>query len=54
VAGYGRLSGADEDGTHRRPSEYLDLIANAIEQHDGRVVHYAGDAVLAEFVTVKP
>jgi adenylate cyclase len=52
VAGYSRLTGADEDGTHRRLSEYLDLIASAIGRHGGRVVHYAGDAVLAEFVTV--
>ena len=49
VAGYSRLTGADELGTHSRLSEYLDLIADLIGQHNGRVVHYAGDAVLAEF-----
>lgn len=49
VAGYSRLTGADELGTHQRLSEYLDLIADLIGQHDGRVVHYAGDAVLADF-----
>ncbi len=49
VAGYSRLTGTDEEGTHRRLSQYLDLIADQIEQHKGRVVHYAGDAVLAEF-----
>jgi adenylate cyclase len=52
VAGYSRLTGEDEEGTHRRLSAYLDLISGAIEQHEGRVVHYAGDAVLAEFGTV--
>lgn len=52
VTGYSRLTGADEDGTHRRLSEYLDLIASAITRQGGRVVHYAGDAVLAEFGTV--
>jgi len=52
VAGYSRLTGKDEEGTHRRLSEYLDLISNAIESHRGRVVHYAGDAVLADFATV--
>jgi adenylate cyclase len=49
VAGYSRLTGTDEVGTHRRLSEYLDLIADQIGQHNGRVVHYAGDAVLADF-----
>jgi len=52
VAGYSRLTGEDEEGTHRRLSEYLDLIRDAIEGHQGRVVHYAGDAVLADFGTV--
>ncbi len=52
VAGYSRLTGDDEEGTHRRLSEYLDLISAAIETHRGRVVHYAGDAVLADFATV--
>jgi adenylate cyclase len=52
VAGYSRLTGADEVGTHRRLSEYLDLIADLIVHHNGRVVHYAGDAVLADFETV--
>ena len=52
VAGYSRLTGEDEEGTHRRLSEYLDLISNAIAEHEGRVVHYAGDAVLADFGTV--
>lgn len=52
VAGYSRLTGEDEDATHRRLSRDLDLIGAAIEQHEGRVVHYAGDAVLAEFGTV--
>ncbi len=52
VAEYSRLTGEDEEGTHRRLSEYLDHISAAIEQHHGRVVHYAGDAVLADFETV--
>lgn len=52
VAEYSRLTGEDEEGTHHRLSEYLDHIAAAIEQHRGRVVHYAGDAVLADFETV--
>jgi len=52
VAGYSRLTGGDEEGTHRKLSEYLDLISGVIEQHQGKVVHYAGDAVLADFSTV--
>ena len=52
VAGYSRLTGEDEDGTHRALRSSLDLIASAIREHRGRVVHYAGDAVLADFSTV--
>ena len=52
VAGYSRLTGEDEERTHHRLSEYLDLISAEIEQHQGKVVHYAGDAVLADFGTV--
>ena len=52
VAGYSRLTGADEDATHRTLSEYLDLISETIGGHRGRVMHYAGDAVLAMFDAV--
>ncbi len=52
VAGYSRLTGEDEDATHRRLREYLDLIAKTIEDHHGQVMHYAGDAVLAKFDAV--
>jgi adenylate cyclase len=51
VAGYSRLMGQDEDRTHRRLSEYLDLVSDTIKTHHGNVVHYAGDAVLADFGT---
>ena len=49
VAGYSRLTGDDEDATHRTLSEYLDLISSTVESHRGRVMHYAGDAALAMF-----
>jgi class 3 adenylate cyclase len=49
VAGYSKLTGEDEDATHRCPSEYLDLIATTIKSNHGKVVHYGGDAVLAKF-----
>ena len=52
VAGYSRLTGEDEEGTHRLLGAYLDAIAKGIEAHKGTVVHYAGDAVLAEFASV--
>jgi adenylate cyclase len=52
VAGYSRLTGEDEDATHRILTEYLDLISTTIESHGGQVMHYAGDAVLAQFSSV--
>ncbi len=52
VAGYSRLTGEDEDTTHRHLREYLDLISKTIEDHRGEVMHYAGDAVLAKFDAV--
>ena len=52
VAGYSRLTGEDEERTHRTLSTQLDQFAKVITAHKGTVVHYAGDAVLAEFETV--
>lgn len=52
VAEYSRLTGEDEDATHRTLTEYLDLISRTVERHRGRVMHYAGDAVLAMFEAV--
>ncbi len=52
VAGYSRLTGEDEEGTHRLLSAYLDAITASIEKHCGTVLHFAGDAVLADFTTV--
>ena len=52
VAGYSRLTGDDEDTTHRRLIKYLDLLSDSIDQNNGKVVHYAGDAILADFGTV--
>lgn len=49
VVGYSRLMGQAEDSTHRTLSDYLDLIAATVAARNGRVVHYAGDAVLARF-----
>ncbi len=52
VAGYSRLTGADEDSTHRTLSAYLDCVSDTITAHRGTVMHYAGDAVLAKFDAV--
>ncbi len=52
VAGYSRLTGEDEEGTHRRLSASLDAITASIKEHNGKVMHFAGDAVLADFATV--
>ena len=48
VVGYSRLMGEDESGTHRTLRQYLDAITSTINDHHGRVVNYAGDAVLAD------
>src|SRR5215467_11742328 len=53
VAGYSRLMGADEEGTHERLKAYLaDLVNPKIAQHRGRVVKKTGDGLLAEFASV--
>jgi adenylate cyclase len=52
VAGYSRLTGEDEDATHRCLSTYLDIVAANVSAHRGRVMHYAGDAALAQFSAV--
>ncbi len=52
VADYSRLTGENEERTHRILSTHLDLFSEVIRAHNGTVVHYAGDAILAEFATV--
>ncbi len=52
VADYSRLTGEDELGTHQKLSVSLDLISAQVAKYEGRVVHYAGDAVLAKFGSV--
>ena len=49
VAGYSRLTGADEDGTHRRLRSCLSAADECVRSYDGRVCHYAGDALLVDF-----
>jgi adenylate cyclase len=53
VAGYSRLMGADEEGTHTRlQAHFAGLVHPKIEEHRGRVVKNTGDGLLAEFVSV--
>ena len=53
VAGYSRLTGLDEEGTHVRLRERLRGLADPkISEHRGKVVKHTGDGVLAEFGSV--
>jgi len=53
VAGYSRLMGADEEGTHERlKAHFREVVDPKIEEHHGRTVKNTGDGLLAEFPSV--
>ena len=53
VAGYSRLTGIDEEGTHIRLREHLRVVFDpSIAEHRGRIVKTTGDGMLAEFRSV--
>jgi adenylate cyclase len=53
VAGYSRLMGADEEGTHERLKTLLrQLVDPKIKEHRGRIVKNTGDGMLVEFGSV--
>jgi class 3 adenylate cyclase len=53
VAGYSRLMGVDEEGTHERVKAHLgQLVDPKIKEHRGRTVKSTGDGLLAEFPSV--
>ena len=52
VKGYSRLMGEDEVSTLNTLSSHLQIMTSLIQQHKGRVVNTAGDALLAEFASV--
>ena len=53
VAGYSRLMGEDEEGTHARLRAHLsELVDPKIKEHRGRTVKNTGDGLLAEFPSV--
>src|SRR5215467_11300629 len=52
VAGYSRLTGQDEEGTHQALGELRRAVDPLIAAHGGRIVGTAGDSLLAEFASV--
>src|SRR6516164_5978776 len=53
VAGYSRLTGADEERTHQRLQAHRrELVDPKIGEHSGRIVKNTGDGMLAEFASV--
>jgi TolB-like protein/class 3 adenylate cyclase/Flp pilus assembly protein TadD len=53
LAGYSRLMGADEEGTHERLKAHLrELVDPKIAEYRGRIVKNTGDGFLAEFASV--
>ena len=53
VAGYSRLMGQDEEGTHESLKAHLrEVVDPQIAEHRGRIVKNTGDGLLAEFPSV--
>ena len=53
VAGYSRLMGADEEGTHERLKAHRrEFVDPKISEHRGRIVKDTGDGMLVEFPSV--
>jgi adenylate cyclase len=53
VAGYARLTTADEEGTHRRLLTYRrEVFEPKVREHRGRIVKHTGDGALIEFASV--
>ena len=52
IAGYSRLMRQNEVGTHQQVMSTLDHASETITSAGGTVLRYAGDAVLAEFLSI--
>jgi TolB-like protein/Tfp pilus assembly protein PilF len=53
VAGYSRLMGINEEGTHQSLKAHRrELVEPKIERHRGRIIKNTGDGFLAEFMSV--
>jgi class 3 adenylate cyclase len=51
IAGYTRLMGTDEEGTHAALRSHREAADQLIAAHHGRVFGSAGDSVVAEFAS---
>lgn len=52
VAGYSRLMGADEEGTHAQLKAHRhDLVDRRIRKHRGHIIKTTGDGLLAVFAS---
>jgi adenylate cyclase len=49
IVDYSRLTEQDEEGTHRHLVESMKTMEAYVCKSNGRIVHCAGDAILAEF-----
>lgn len=49
IADYSRLTEQDEEGTHHLLVESMKIMEAHVAANNGRVAHFAGDAILAEF-----
>ncbi len=47
VVGYSPLTRGNEEGTHRALCAYVDDITVLIDRHNGKVMHFAAEDVLA-------
>src|SRR3954469_12760405 len=52
VAGYSRMMGADEAGTHAAFKAHRSAIHPVILNHGGRIVKHPGDGFLLEFASI--
>jgi adenylate cyclase len=53
VAGYSRLMGVDEEGTHHRlRAHFAELVEPKIREHQGSTIKNTGDGLLAAFAGV--
>jgi adenylate cyclase len=53
VAGYSRLMGVDEEGTHERlRTLFHEVVEPTVSEHHSRIVKNTGDGMLVEFVSV--
>jgi adenylate cyclase len=52
VEGYSRLMSEDEETTVRTLTTYREVMTTLIQQHNGKVLDFPGDNLLAEFASV--